>query len=76
MTETAERLKTALSQLSQQERAEIAAFLIHSLDQDVDPEAEAAWDAEIAARMQQIQTGTAAGESAATVFTHLRAQYS
>jgi Putative addiction module component len=76
MTETAERLKTALSQLSHQERAEIATFLIHPLDQDLDPEAEAAWDAEISARMQQIQNGTATGESAATVFTHLRAQYS
>jgi hypothetical protein len=76
MTETAEKLKTALSQLSQQDRAEIASFLIHSLDQDVDPEAEAAWDNEIAARMQQIQSGTALGEAAPTVFNRLREKYS
>jgi Putative addiction module component len=71
MTETAEKLKTALSQLSQQDRAEIASFLIHSLDQDVDPEAETAWDTEIAVRMQQIQSGTAIGEAAPTVFNRL-----
>jgi Putative addiction module component len=76
MTETAEKLKTALSQLSQQDRAEIASFLIHSLDQDVDPDAEAAWDTEIVARMQQIQSGTAIGEPATTVFNRLKEKYS
>jgi plasmid stabilization system protein ParE len=76
MTETAEKLKTALSQLSQQDRAEIASFLIHSLDQDVDPDAEAAWDNEIVDRMQQIQSGTAIGEPANTVFNRLREKYS
>jgi Putative addiction module component len=76
MTETAENLKTALSQLSQQDRAEIASFLIHSLDQDIDPEAEAAWDIELAARMQQIQTGTALSEDAPTAFNRLREKYS
>jgi hypothetical protein len=34
MTETAEKLKLELSTLSTQERAEIASFLIHSLDED------------------------------------------
>jgi hypothetical protein len=34
MTETAERLKLELSQLSAEERAELAYFLIHSLDEE------------------------------------------
>jgi hypothetical protein len=34
MTETAEKLKLELSHLSIRERAEIASFLIHSLDED------------------------------------------
>ena len=46
MTEIAEKLKSQLSQLSIQERAELAHFLIHSLDEGVDADAEAAWDAE------------------------------
>jgi putative addiction module component (TIGR02574 family) len=75
MTETAEKLKTALCQLSSQERAEIASFLIHSLDEEVDPDAEAAWDIEIAARMQQIQKGTASGEPAESVFSRLKEKY-
>jgi hypothetical protein len=33
MTETAEKLKIELSQLSTNERAELAYFLIHSLDE-------------------------------------------
>jgi hypothetical protein len=36
MTETAEKLKLELSHLSIQERAEIASFLIHSLDENMD----------------------------------------
>lgn len=36
MTETIEKLRLELSQLSIQERAELAYFLIHSLDEEVD----------------------------------------
>ncbi|BAY62192.1 hypothetical protein NIES22_22610 [Calothrix brevissima NIES-22] len=36
MSETSEKLKLELSQLSPKERAEIAYFLIHSLDEDID----------------------------------------
>jgi putative addiction module component (TIGR02574 family) len=76
MTETAEKLKAQLSQLSMQERAELAHFLIHSLDEDVDADAEAAWDAELARRMGEIRNGTAVGELADTVFAELRKKYS
>jgi hypothetical protein len=56
MTETAEKLKVELSRLSMQDRAELAYFLIHSLDEDVDDDAEIAWDAELERRMQEITT--------------------
>ena len=75
MTETAEKLKAQLSQLSMQERAELAHFLIHSLDEDVDADAEAAWDAELARRMEEIRAGKAVGELADTVFAELRKKY-
>jgi Putative addiction module component len=48
MTETSEKLKLEFSHLSTQERAEIASFLIHSLDENVDQDIESAWDAELA----------------------------
>ena len=74
MTETTERLKTQLSQLTIQERAELAHFLIHSLDEGVD--AEAAWEAELVRRMDEIRSGKAIGEPADKVFTELRKKYS
>lgn len=80
MTETAEKLKIELSQLSTQERAELAYFLIHSLDQElnqeVDSDVENAWDVELAQRMQEINNGTASGKPSNQVFTELREKYS
>jgi putative addiction module component (TIGR02574 family) len=76
MTEIAEKLKAQLSQLSMQERAELAHFLIHSLDEAVDADAEAAWDAELARRMAEIRSGNAVGEPADQVFAELRKKYS
>jgi len=76
MTETAEKLKSELSRLSLQERAELASFLIHSLDEEVDADAEAAWDTELAQRMEEIKSGKAMGEPADKVFAELREKYS
>ncbi len=76
MTEAAERLKSELSQLSLQERAELAHFLIYSLDEEMDADAEAAWDAELVQRMAEIKSGTAVGEPADKVFAALREKYS
>ncbi len=75
MTETAERLKSELSQLSPQDRAELAQFLIESLDQGADPDAEAAWDAELSRRMEEIRTGKAVGEPADKVLSELREKH-
>lgn len=76
MTETAEKLKIELSQLSVEERAELAHFLIHSLDEKIDADVESAWDAELTQRMQDIQNGTASGQPANQVLKRLREKYS
>jgi putative addiction module component (TIGR02574 family) len=75
MSKTAERLKSELSQLSTKDRAALAHFLLHSLD-DTDPETEAAWDAELAERIQEIRSGQASGELAEDVFAKLREKHS
>lgn len=72
MSETAERLKDTLTQLSVRDRAELAHFLIHSLDDEADADAEAAWDAELARRFEEIQSGKAVGIPAEKVFEDLR----
>jgi putative addiction module component (TIGR02574 family) len=59
MTQQAtELLQKALS-LSEEERAELACSLIDSLDETVDPGAQAAWDEEIARRIHELDSGTA-----------------
>ena len=75
-TEAAERMKPELARLTPHERAELARFLIDSLDEGTDDDAEAAWDAELARRMAEIESGTAAGEPGDAVFAKLRAKYS
>jgi putative addiction module component (TIGR02574 family) len=54
--EAGELLKHALT-LSHEERAELASNLIDSLDPTVDPNAEQAWQAEIARRLEDVETG-------------------
>lgn len=76
MTEAVQKLRLELSQLSIQERAELAYFLIHSLDQDVEDNAEFAWNVELTKRMEEINSGTVYGELSDKVFTELREKYS
>ncbi|BAY31956.1 MULTISPECIES: addiction module protein [unclassified Tolypothrix] len=76
MSETAEKLKLELSQLSAKERAEIAYFLIHSLDEEIDDNLETAWDTELNQRLQDINCKTAIGEPSSQVFSELREKYS
>jgi putative addiction module component (TIGR02574 family) len=45
--------------LTDEERAALAGELIDSLDSEVDPDAEAAWAAEIRSRVSAIQAGRA-----------------
>jgi putative addiction module component (TIGR02574 family) len=43
--------------LPDEQRAALAVALIESLDQSVDEDAEAAWSAEIARRLRQVESG-------------------
>jgi putative addiction module component (TIGR02574 family) len=52
----AEVLEAALA-LSEDERAQVAERLVASLDGEMDPDAEAAWGAEIERRLSRIETG-------------------
>lgn len=76
MSETAEKLQLELSQLSVKERAEIAYFLIHSLDENIDDNLEIAWDRELTQRLDDINSETAIGEPSSQVFSELREKYS
>ncbi|MBD2775096.1 addiction module protein [Iningainema tapete] len=76
MSETAEKLKLELSRLSTQERAELASFLINSLDGDIDDDVEVAWDKELSKRLEDIHHRTAVGEPSNQVFSELREKYS
>lgn len=49
-------LQSAL-QLQEKERAEIAAILMQSLEEEADPVAEEEWDAEIQKRLDEIDSG-------------------
>lgn len=67
MTETAERLKSELSRLPAQDRAELASFPIDSLDPQQDEDVEAAWQAELERRAEEVRSGAAIGEPAESV---------
>ena len=75
MSETGEKLKLELSQLSAKERAEIAYFLIHSLDEDIDDNLEIAWDKELTQRLDDINRKAAMGKPSSQVFSELRQKY-
>ncbi|MBW3543159.1 MAG: addiction module protein [Planctomycetes bacterium] len=76
MTGAAEQLKPQLLQLPVSDRAELVEFLLHSLDEDTDADAEAAWDEELGRRLKDIESGSAVGIPADEVFAALRKKYS
>lgn len=62
MTKAAEALLADALRLSPEVRAELAAELLASLDGPADPDAEAAWAAEIERRVDAIEAGSVALE--------------
>ncbi len=58
MTKSVEAALADALKLGVEERAELAAELLASLDGPADPDAEAAWEAEIARRVAAIEAGT------------------
>jgi putative addiction module component (TIGR02574 family) len=60
MTPDAARLLEEALKLSPEARAALAASLLESLDEGVDERAEAAWAAEIARRIHELDSGAVA----------------
>lgn len=72
MNQTVERLKAEAQALTAPERADLAFHLLRLLDQGEDTDAEAAWDAELARRAAEIESGQAVGIPAAQVFAEIQ----
>jgi putative addiction module component (TIGR02574 family) len=75
MTETGRRLKAELLNLTSEDRAELAYFLIRSLDEEPETGVQAAWEAELERRWQEMEGGNVAGVPADEVFAELRKTY-
>jgi putative addiction module component (TIGR02574 family) len=74
MNAVVEHLKDQMVVLSPRERAELAYFLLSSLDSD-EVDVEAAWDAEAARRVQEIHSGQAVGRPMDELIDELRERY-
>lgn len=74
MTETVEKLKSQVSALSGEERADLAYFLLTSLEPE-ESGVEQAWRSEIARRVADIRSGRAKGRPAEEVLAELRERH-
>lgn len=74
MTETVERLKSQVNALSGPERADLAYFLLTSLEPEEEG-VEEAWRVEITRRVAEIRGGRAKGRSADDVLAELRERH-
>jgi len=72
MASPARQIESKALKLTPRERARLAERLISSLDDEVDPDAEAAWAREAERRLDELRTGMVKGRSAATVFRKAR----
>lgn len=75
MTEHAEKVKQEVLQLPEADRAELARFLIESLDDPEDADVEAAWDAELQRRVERIEQGKSRLRPAHEVLAEIRDKY-
>lgn len=74
MTETVERLKVQMGTLTGPERADLAYFLLTSLEPE-DDGVEQAWRVEIARRVAEIRSGRAKGRPAEEVLAELQIRH-
>jgi putative addiction module component (TIGR02574 family) len=76
MTQVAEQLKSQLAELDEKDRAELAHFLIRSLDgeADIDTGVDDAWEEEILRRHAEIESGAVEAIPADEVFASIRAR--
>jgi putative addiction module component (TIGR02574 family) len=75
MSATIEQLTSDALTLSETERALLAQTLLRSLELAPDENAEEAWDAEVARRLDRVRQGVAQGRPADEVFRDLRARH-
>ena len=75
MRENAERVRQEALQLPEADRAELARFLIESLDDSEDPDVEAAWDEELRRRVERIEQGKSRLRPAHEVLGEIRDKY-
>jgi putative addiction module component (TIGR02574 family) len=76
MTENAERVMQEVLRLPEADRAELARFLIESLDESEDPDVvEAAWDDELRSRVERIEQGESRLRPAHQVLSEIRDKY-
>jgi putative addiction module component (TIGR02574 family) len=74
MTPTLQELKDASSGLPTPQRAELAHFLLQSLEPEEDGWAEA-WQEELSRRLKEIRSGQVVGVPAEEVINRLRERY-
>lgn len=73
MSSPADQIESKAMQLTTRARARLAERLISSLDNEVDPDSEAAWIREGERRLDELRFGGVKGRSAAGVFRRARA---
>jgi putative addiction module component (TIGR02574 family) len=73
MAETLEQFKSQLRRLTTKERADLAYYLLESLD-SAEEGTDAAWNIEISRRVAEIRAGHAVGKAAEQVFAELRSE--
>jgi len=73
MTESVSRVLSEVGRLSGEERAEVAYTILSSLAPP-DEQPGDVWEAELARRVEEIQSGQAVGRPADDVFARLRAR--
>lgn len=76
MTNAIDKLKSELEALPIAQRAELAEFLLHSLDEEEDEGVEPAWDVELKSRLGEIESGQAVGIPTEQLLERLRKKYS
>ncbi|WP_169977671.1 addiction module protein [Tautonia rosea] len=72
MNSVIEQWKAQLGALSPAERAELAHFLLASLDAEAEHVIEAEWDREASRRVAEIRSGNATGRSVDDLLSELR----
>jgi putative addiction module component (TIGR02574 family) len=72
MSALLDELSKKAKELAVEERAQLAQELLESVEQDADPEVQAAWDAEIASRIAKYERGEARLIPAVEVFEAAR----